>query len=70
MHQLCGLGWQITCHSLLAVYSAGQLHVHRQMKSTGLEQVKVTIFFPSTQSDLIQHDLSGNLAQFLAPGSI
>lgn len=33
------------CHPLLAVYSAKQLHVHCHMKSTGLEQVKITIFF-------------------------
>ena len=49
MHQLSVSGWQKMCHPLLAVYSAKQLRVHCQMKSAGLEQVKVTIFFQHPQ---------------------
>lgn len=49
MHQLSVSGWQKMCHPLLAVHSAKQLHVHCQMESTRLEQVKVTIFFQHPQ---------------------
>lgn len=49
MHQLSVSGWQKMRHPLLAVCSAKQLQVHCQVKSTGLEQVKVTIFFQHPQ---------------------